>query len=179
MGNMSRRGFLGRSAAIAASAMLPIPRAMALVTQDTPALRWFAVGNDEYLYPYLSTSMAGAVRQYAMDHGKTVADECPECGGTNCLKHNDDLDAPQPWLEENGFAFDSGLPIDRDPSNAEWIKAGCNVPCEVCDYGDPTQCWVFDGQAHCEDCLHIARMKRLDALAGTFPDTPIQQRRWN
>lgn len=175
MGQMSRRGFLGRSTALAVSAMLPIPKAMALVAQETPALRWFAIGNDEYLYPYLSTSLEGAIRQYAHEYGCTVGDDCPECGEISCVEHNHDLDAPQPWIEECSFAFDSSLPVDRDPSLAEWIKAGCNVPCEACDYGEPTECRMFEGKALCTECLEIARIERLDAMAGTTPGTPIYQ----
>lgn len=179
MGKMSRRSFLGRSTALAASALVPIPKAMALVAPNTPALKWFAVGNDEMLYPYLATSMEGAVRQYAAEYGMTVGEECPECGEAACLEHNDDLDAPFPWIEENGFAFDSSLPIDRDPSLAEWIKAGCNVPCEVCDHGEPTYCQMFQGTAHCDECLQIARIERLDAMVGTPAGTPINQPRWH
>lgn len=178
MGNMSRRGFLGRSTALAVSAVLPISRAMALVAQDTPTLQWFAVGTDEYLYPYLGTSMESAVRQYAVEYGHTVGDECPECGEASCVEHNDDLDAPLPWIKENGFAFDSTLPVDRDPSLAKWIKAGCNVPCEACDLGEPTECRMFEGRALCDECRQIARTERLDRIVGTAPGTPIYQPRW-
>ncbi|OWU80455.1 hypothetical protein ATO1_08910 [Phaeobacter sp. 22II1-1F12B] len=152
---------------------------MALVAGKTQNLQWFAVGTDEILYPYLSTSIEGAARQYAHEFGHTVGEECPECGEANCVDHNDDLDAPVPWIEENGFAFDSKLPLDRDPSLAEWIKAGCNVPCEGCDYGEPTECEMFDGQALCEECLQIARVKMLDRKVGTTPDTPIYQPRFD
>ena len=177
MGKMTRRGFLGRSTALAVSAVLPIPKAMALVTTESPVLRWYAVGNDEFLYPYISTSMDGAVRQYAHEYGLTVGDECPECGEENCYTHNPDLDAPQSWIEENGFAFDSDLPLDRDPTNAEWIKAGCNVPCEGCDYGEPIECRIFDDQALCDECFEEARIQKLDRVVGTFPGTPIYQPR--
>lgn len=177
MAHMSRRGFLGRSSALAVSAMLPIPKAMALVASNTPELRWFAVGTDELLYPYLDTSMDGALRQYALEYGCTVGEECPECGEPDCYDHNPDLDAPQPWLEDNGFAFDTSLPVDRDPSLAEWIKAGCNVPCEICDYGEPTECRMFEGKALCDECVEIARVARLDRLVGTTPKTPIYQPR--
>ncbi|NDV53857.1 hypothetical protein [Salipiger sp. PrR003] len=178
MGQMSRRGFLGRSTALAVSAMMPIPKAMALVAQDTPALRWFAVGDDEFLWPYLSTSMEGAIRQHAEENGYTVGDECPDCGEMSCTDHNADLSAPLPWLEDYSFAFDSRLPVDREPSLAEWIKAGCNVPCEACDYGEPTECRMFQGQALCEECLQEARTERLDRMVGTQPGTPTNQPRW-
>lgn len=122
--------------------------------------------------------MKGAVAQYAEEYGKTVGDECPVCGEVSCLEHNDDLGAPQPWIEEYSFAFDPGLPVDRDPCLAEWIKAGCNVPCEACDYGEPTECRMFEGQALCEEFLHIARIQRLDRIVGTAPDTPLYEPRW-
>ncbi|KII11271.1 hypothetical protein OO25_21835 [Phaeobacter sp. S60] len=159
--------------------MMPIPKAMALVAQSTPSLQWFAVGTDEFLYPYLATSMENAVAQYATEYGRTVGDECPECGDASCFEHNDDLDAALPWIKDNGFAFDSDLPVDRDPSLAEWIKAGCNVPCEACDYGEPTECRMFEGKALCEECLQIARTDRLDRIVGTAPGTPINQPRWH
>lgn len=177
MGNMSRRCFLGRSTALVAAAMMPIPKAMALVAQSTPSLQWFAVGTEESLYPYLATSMENAVAQYATEFGATVGDECPECGEISCLEHNDDLDAPLPWIEEHGFAFDSALPVDRDPSLAEWIKAGCNVPCESCYLGEPTECRMFEGKALCDECLETARIERLDRVVETAPGTPIYQQR--
>ena len=179
MGKMTRRGFLGRSTALAVSAVLPIPKAMALVATEGPILRWYAVGNDEFLYPYISTSMDGAVKQYAHEFGLTVGNECPDCGEENCYEHNTDLDAPQPWITENVFAFDSDLPLDRDPSTAEWVNAGCNVPCEGCDYGEPTECQIFEGQAFCECCWDEIRVRKLDNLIDTMPGTPTRQPKYH
>lgn len=175
---MNRRAFLGRSAALAATMLTPIPRAMALVVPDAPPLRWFAVGTDEYLYPYLARSAADAARQFAEEYGCTVGEDCPECGEVACTLHNDDLDAPQPWIAGNGFAFPADLPVDRDPPLSAWIKAGCNVPCEDCDYGEPTECRMFEGRALCDECLEIARIERLDAVVGAPAGTPPRQPRF-
>lgn len=179
MNAMNRRAFLGRSVALAATALPPIPRAMAMVVPDAPPLRWFAVGTEEMLYPYLDTSIEGAARQYAIEMGATVGECCPECAEINCVEHNADLDAPYPWIEENGFPFPDDLPVDRDPPLAEWIKAGCNVPCEGCDLGEPDECRMFDGKALCCDCLETARIDRLDRLAGTIPGTHRYQPRFD
>lgn len=67
---------------------------------------------------------------------------------------------------------------DRDPTLAEWIKAGCNVPCDGCDDGEPTECQMFGGEALCVDCLQVARVRKLDSEVGTMPGTPIYEPRW-
>lgn len=167
MNAMNRRAFLGRSTAMVAASLAPIPKAMALVAPDAPPLRWFAVGNDEFLYPYLDSTMEGAIRQYAIEMGQTVGEQCPECDEVACYEHNDDLDAPMPWIEENSFAFDEDLPVDKDPAAVEWLRHGCNTCCEGCDtWGEPVECYEFDGKALCEECFEIARHERLDRIIG-------------
>lgn len=166
MSAISRRAFLGRSSALAVASLLPIPKAMALVAPNTPALRWFAVGDEEYVYPYLASSMDAAIRSHAIEHGVTVGEQCPECGEPNCTEHNADLDAPQPHLEEFSFEFAGDIPPEREPTKIEWMENGVNVCCDGCDYGEPDECYPFQAQALCCECLEVAKANWLDDLIG-------------
>ena len=162
MNAMTRRGFLGTSTALAVSGLLPIPKAMSLVAPDAPPLRWFAVGDGEMAYSFLSESYEHARRMYAWEHGATIDEECPECGETSCLAHNADLDAPLDWVEVS-HEFSSEFTAGNEPKLIDWVRAGFNVPCEGCDYGEPTECYVFEDRALCGECLDNARRNSVDA----------------
>lgn len=166
MTEMNRRAFLGRSASVVAASLAPIPKTMALVAPDAPPLRWFAVGNEEYVYPYLARSLDAAMREHAIEYGVTVGEQCPICDEVNCLEHNDDLDAPQPHLEEFSFQFSEDIPPDQEPTKFDWIDHGVNVCCDNCDYDEPDDCYKFQGKALCCDCLEIAKADWLDDLIG-------------
>lgn len=176
MNAMNRRAFLGRSTAMVAASILPIPKAMALVAPDRPPLHWFAVGTEEYLYPYLAESIEEAARQYAHEFGHTKGDACPECDEPSCAEHLDpkEWDDPLPWIDEFGFKFDDTVPVDRDPTTIEWLKHGCNVPCDGCDYGEPDECYEFEGKALCCECLEVAKTAKLDDIIGNGYPTMFQ-----
>lgn len=182
MTKMNRRAFLGRTTALAATAMLPIPRAMALVAPESPPLYWFAVGHgDEWAYPMLAENLEQAMRYYAHEYGHTKGESCPECDEPSCTEHlsPSEWNDPVPWIEEYSEqpAAWSKVPIDREPTNVEWLKAGYNVPCEDCDYGEPDDCYEFEGRALCCDCLDIARTAKLDDIIGNGYPTMFQGKR--
>lgn len=179
MNAMNRRAFLGRSTALAGAALLPIPKAMVLVAPDRPPLFWFAVGHsDEWAYPVLAENLDHAIRQYAREYGHTKGDACPECDDPSCTEHLDpsQWDEPHDWIEEyseqpRGWDV---VPADRQPTTLEWLRAGYNVPCEGCDYGEPDDCYEYDGKALCCDCLDIARTAKLDDIVGNGYPTMFQ-----
>lgn len=165
MNAMNRRAFLGRSTALFAASITPIPNAMALASTDAKPLFWYAVGNDEMCYPFLAENFEAARREYAWVHGATVEEECPECGEFACHEHNDDLNAPLDWIEVN-HKFDAKFGPGNEPKMADWVRAGFNVPCEQCDFGEPLECRVFDERALCEECFEAAEIKRFDNSIG-------------
>lgn len=172
MNAMNRRAFLGRTTAIVAASLAPIPKTMAMVSHETANLRWFAVGDEEYVYPYLARSMDAALREHAIEYGVTVGECCPECDEVNCVTHNSDLDAPQPHLEEFSFQFSDDIPPEHEPTKFDWMDHGVNVCCDDCDYGEPDECYRFEGRALCCECLEAARADRLDRMIGNQM-TPI------
>ena len=154
---MGRRAFLGSGVAMVGVAMLPIPKALALVAPEAPPMRWFAVGNGEMAYTYLAKSAEDARWEYACVQGATVHEECPTCGEYACHDHNEDLDVPLDWVEVDhvfGPEFDAG----NKPKLVDWVRAGFNVNCEGCEdrYSEPTECRVHDGRALCECCFEVA-----------------------
>lgn len=181
MGKMNRRAFLGRSTALVGASLLPIPKAMALVAPKALPLYWFAVGHsDEFAYPMLAESLDQAMRYYAYEHGQTKGEACPECDEPACSEHMDpsEWDDPLPWIEEYSEqpAAWSEVPVDRDPTNVEWLRAGYNVCCEGCsDYWDAhTECYEFEGRALCCECLETARAAKLDDIIGNGYPTMFQ-----
>lgn len=159
MNAMNRRAFIGRAAALTATALTPIPRAMAMVAPDAPPLRWYAVGhNDEMSYDFLAESAEAACREYAWVHGATVEEECPECGEYACHEHNADLSAPLDTVEVS-HVFGEEFTPDNRPKTVDWLRAGFFVPCEECDYGEPIECYVHDGRALCDECYDAAKSK--------------------
>lgn len=178
---ITRRGFLRRSSALAGAALLPIPKAMALVAPEGPRLRWFAVGHsDEMAYPMLAESLDQAIRFYAHENGQTKGEACPECDEPACTEHLDSSrwDEPHDWIEEYSKAprgWDA-VPVDREPTNVEWLRAGYNVPCEGCmdGYWECTDCYEYDGKALCCECLDVAKMAKLDDIIGNAYPTIFQ-----
>ena len=160
MSAMNRRAFIGRAAALTATALAPIPRAMAMVAPSAPPLRWYAVGTDEMSYTFLADSAEKARRYYAWEHGATVEDECPECGEGGCHEHNEDLDAPLDHVEVR-HVFGEEFTPDKEPQILDWLRAGFNVPCEGDCASDrwiePTECYAHGGKALCECCYEMAR----------------------
>lgn len=159
MTDMSRRAFLRRTSVLAAAAILPIPKAMALVAPESPPLYWFAVGHsDEWAYPMLAENLEQAMSFYANEYGYTKGDCCPECGEPSCTEHisTAEWDDPVPWIEEYSEKPRqwADVPFDREPTSVEWLRAGYNVPCEECDLGEPDECVEHEGRALCWDCIH-------------------------
>lgn len=179
MNAMTRRGFLRRSSALAGAAMLPLPKVMALVAPESPPLFWFAVGHsDEMAYPMLAESLDQAISFYANEYGHTKGEACPECDEPSCMEHlhPSQWDEPQDWIEEYSEqpkGWDA-VPADREPTNVEWLRAGYNVPCEGCDYGEPDDCREHDGKALCCDCYEIACRAKLDDIIGNGYPTMFQ-----
>lgn len=179
MSTLSRRAFLGRSAALAATALTPIPKAMALVAPESPPLYWFAVGHsDEMAFSYLAESLEQAIKYYAHEYGHTKGECCPECAEPSCTEHLDpsEWDDPLPWIEEYSeqpMGWEK-VPQDRQPTTLEWLAAGYNVPCENCDYGEPDDCYAFEGKALCTECLEIAKLAKLDDIIGNGYPTMFQ-----
>lgn len=179
MTKMNRRAFLSHTTAVVATGLLPIPKALALVPPDRPPLYWFAVGHsDEMAYPMLAENLDQAIRFYANEYGHTKGEACPECGDPACSVHltPDQWDEPHDWIEEyseqpRGW---KNVPVDREPTNLEWLKAGYNVPCEDCDYNEPDDCYEWGGKALCCDCLDIARTAKLDDIIGNGYPTMFQ-----
>jgi len=153
---LNRRAFIGRSVAAVAAAAMPVPRAMALVAPDAPPLRWYAVGTDEMSYDFLAESVEAARREYAWCHCATVGEECPECGEYACHEHNADLTAPLDSVEVS-HVFGEEFTPDRRPKTVDWLQAGFFVPCEQCDYGEPTECYEHEGRALCDECYDLAK----------------------
>lgn len=172
MNAMNRRAFLGRSTALAAASLAPIPKAMALADPDAKTLFWFAVGNDEMSHAYLGESAEAAIREYAWVHGATVGEDCPECGEPGCYLHNPDLDAPQPWIEVH-HRFGPEFTPSREPQNVDWCRAGFRTRCDGCieagvrySYDECDETYPFDDKALCCECLELARAARLDQTIG-------------
>lgn len=165
MSALTRRRFLGNTAALAVAAMAPIPRAMALVATDGPPLRWYAVGDGEMSYAFLAESIEAARREYAWAHGATISEECPECGEYACHEHNEDLDAPLDWVEVN-HTFGAEFTPDKPPKMVDWMRSGFMVPCEDCDDYEPTECREYKGRALCDQCFDTARTESLDRFLG-------------
>jgi len=161
MNAMNRRAFIGRAAALTATALTPIPRAMAMVAPDAPPLRWYAVGKEEMSYTFLAESAEKARRYFAWEHGATVDEECPECGEGGCHEHNADLDAPLDCVEVS-HVFGKEFTPDKEPKILDWLRAGFHVPCEgdcASDrWSEPTECWPYEGKALCECCLEVAKL---------------------
>lgn len=184
MTKMTRRGFLRHTSALVAVAASPIPKAMALVAPDGPALRWFAVGDDEMAYPFLAPNMETAIRYYAHEMGRTKGDACPVCDEISCLEHlaPSEWDEPQDWIEEYSAepAAWKGLGPDSEPTNVDWLRAGYRTPCEgSCDdlWGECDDCYEFEGKALCCDCLEIAKVAKLDDIIGNGYPTVFQEER--
>lgn len=182
MAKMSRRAFLGRSTALAAASLLPIPKALALVAPERPPLFWFAVGHsDEWAHPMLAENLEQAISYYAYEHGQTKGEQCPECDEPACSEHLTPAqwDEPHDWIEEYSEqpASWKGIPADREPTTLEWSNAGYNVPCEGCDYGEPDACYGFEGKALCCECIEIARATKLDDIIGNGYPTIFQGNR--
>lgn len=171
-----------RSAAIAGTSLIPIPKAMALVAPARPPLFWFAIGHsDEMAYPVLAESLDQAISHYAHEHCQTKGEACPECESPACSEHLNpsEWDDPYDWIEEYSSQPKNwaSVPMDREPTNLEWMKAGFNVPCEDCDYGDYgecTECYEHNGRAICCECLEIARAAKLDDIIGNGYPTMFQ-----
>ena len=84
---------------------------------------------------------------------------------------------PVPWIEEYSEqpAKWADVPADREPTHLEWLRAGYNVACEGnCDYGEPDECYEYDGKALCCDCLEIAKSAKLDDIIGNGYPTHFQ-----
>jgi len=162
---MKRRAFLGTVAAFAASSLAPLPRSLAMVPTDDPH-RWWAAGTDEMHYPFWAVSYEDAARQYAVEHGATVGDDCPECGLPDCYEHNPDLDAPAPWVEAVTYKRWESIGPETPPTTIEWLRVGYNVPCQDCADWEPTECYAFEDRALCCECLELARARHLDAIVG-------------
>ena len=173
MNAMNRRAFLGRTTALVAASIAPIPKAMALADPEAKQLFWYAVGDDEMCYAFLAESWEDARREYAWVHGATIGEECPECGEYMCHEHNEDLNAPADWVEVN-HKFDAKFGPGNEPKMVDWVRAGFNVPCENCDYGEPTECYVFEEKALCDECYEIARIAKLDDLIGNNYPTNLR-----
>ena len=167
MNAMNRRAFMGRTATIAATALMPIPKAMAMVAPSAPPLRWYAVGREEMSYTFLTDCEEKARRYYAFEHGATVGEECPECGDYMCHKHNADLDAPMDCVEVS-HVFGEEFTADKEPKIVDWLRAGFYVPCEGdCApdrWREPAECYEHEGKALCECCLEVARLNPMEDL---------------
>ncbi len=172
MNAMNRRAFLGRTTALVAASIAPIPKAMAISDPEARQLFWYAVGDDEMSYDYLGETAEAALREYAICEGKTVGEECPECAEPGCYEHNDDLDAPFPWLEVHHKFGPEFTPSNR-PKTVDWCKAGFRTICEGCEEMGVSFSWdecldtyPFQGKALCDECLEIARGAALDSTIG-------------
>ena len=176
---MNRRELLQCTAAVAAVSALPVslPPVEAAPASPLP-LRWFVAGDDERVYPYLARTAEEALRKHVwVGAGPTVGDACPVCDEPDCTEHNDDLDAPAPHLEAYAVPEWRDLPTNKEPVGADWVRGGFYTPCDTCDYDEPTECFVFQGQALCCECLEAARDEAVGALVGMFTG-PCECGRW-
>lgn len=73
-----------------------------------------------------------------------------------------------------GHDYPPSIVHTKEPTMADWVRAGFNVPCESCDYGEPIECYVFEGRALCDDCYEIARIAKLDDKIGNGYPTMFQ-----
>lgn len=176
MNAMNRRAFLGRTTAMVAASIAPIPRAMAMTDPTAKQLFWFAVGNDEMSHAYLAENAEAAILEYAVANGATVGEQCPECDEPGCYLHNVDLDAPAEWIEVS-HRFGPEFGPGNEPQNVDWCRAGFRTRCDGCVEAGVRYCWdecddtyPFDGKALCCECLDLARAARLDQTIGnTMP----------
>jgi hypothetical protein len=169
---MNRREFMATAASMATIPLLPqqLQAMPAAQTAAAPAAagRWFAVsGNDEHAYAFWGEDVKDAARQYALENDATLGRDCPECGEIECSEHIDphDWDEPQAHTEVKTHATWNGL--DAEPTTIQWMRAGYLVECETCaPYQEPTDCYPHDGKALCEECLHVARIEKLERIIG-------------
>jgi hypothetical protein len=164
---MNRRELLQGAASIPLVAVLPAIEAIPSAKAAVRPMRWFAVGDDEFVHPFLGRTQAEAIREYAYSHGATVGEECPECGEYECSEHNEDLDEPLPWIECHEPSAWSEIPHNRDLTGADWVRAGYRTPCDRCDDDEPTECYVHGSEALCCDCIEVAKLLDMDRLIGT------------
>lgn len=154
---MNRRKFLATTSAVL---MLPkVSVANALTPGETP-LKWFYVlDGNEHCHPYLAANFEDAIREHVWVSGETYAEySCNgECHGLTdvsnpCRFCGEDPDAPASHLE--ACQPKAWADLTSEPTHADWVRAGVNTFCEICDYDEATECTVVDEKAVCLDCYH-------------------------
>lgn len=172
---MNRREFLASAAAV------PIVTAMPASVASGAAFRgrWYAVGDGEMSHPFWATSRKEAARFYADEFCATLGDDCPECGAVKCSEHMSpsSFDEPQGWVQVDEPGSWSDIPVEREPTDIEWLTAGYNVPCAWCK-DEQTECWPFEGEALCESCVEIAQQRKIDRILGHRPGKCACGRPW-
>lgn len=160
---------LNRREVLLSSAAVPVALSIPNIATAVPSGRWYAVcGNQEFSYPIWARSTKEAALYFAEDHDETLGADCPECGEIECREHLDPKDWKEPKANVEVSAPDTwaGIGPEKEPTNIEWMQAGYNVPCESCNVGEPDECYLFDGEAVCVECLELLKGAKLDKIIG-------------